>query len=257
MDSRVEFWLRVVLYVKVTAPILSEDELVRQGDLPYSEGYFTLLNEVTNEYGKKLQATKAWENAQNPGENQHRDLSYLGEAALHGTEFRAGSAQDYQVTEGPRPQDSDTDEPAPEVIEIDPNTDDRLSHSGSPNNQNSTLGWPGSSGQNSETGAAHQNFPSDPWLDSATLQKLGYAQSEIKQILADLCLFTNSIDANHQPVLSPESITKMHKQILMPLLRRPSLKNFKTILLDSFVDIYEIGYLRDLENLLLGLAKVS
>ena len=230
-------------------PLLSEHALVR-----------TLLKKATNAMNKKLQATKAWENAQNPGENQHRDLSYLGEAALHGTEFRAGSAQDYQITGGPRPQDPDTDEPAPEVIEIDPNTDDRLSHSRSPNNQNSTLGWPGSSGQNSETGAAHQNFPSSPWLDSATFQKLGYAQNEISEIIAYLCLSPNPIDANHQPVLSTESINNIHKQILMPLLRRPSLNKFRGLVLSFIEKIYidkTIGYLRDLERRLLGLAEVS
>jgi hypothetical protein len=247
----------VIHYVEATAPLLSEDALVRQGDPPYDERHFTILKKAANASDKKLQATKAWENAQNPGENQHRDLSYLGEAALHDTEFRAGSAQDYQLTEGPRPQDSDTDEPAPEVIEIGPNTDDRLSHSHSPNNQNSTQGWPGNSGQNSETGAAHQNFRSGPWLDSVTLQELGYAQSEINIIIAYLCSSTNPIDANHQPVLSPESINKIHKQILVPLFRRPSLKHSRGIVLCCFGDIYKIGYLRDLEKLLLSLAEVS
>ena len=250
----------VVHYVKATAPLLSEDALVRQGDLPYNEEYFTTLKEMANAYGKKLQATIAWENAQNSGENQHRDLSYLGEAALHGTAFRAGSAQDYQLTEGPRPQDSDTDEPAPDAIEIDPNTDDRLSHSRSPNNQNSTQNWPSSSGQNSETGAAHQNFPSGPWLDSANLQKLGYTQSEINEILAHLCSFTNPIDANHQPVLSTESINKIHKQILMPLFRKPSLDNFRVLVLNLFENTYinnKIGCLRDLQRHLMSLAKVS
>jgi len=246
----------VIYHVEATAPLLSEDALVRQGDPPYDERHFAILRKAANASDRKLQATKAWENAQNPGENQRRDLSYLGEAALHDTEFRAGSAQDYQLTEGPRPQDSDTDEPALEVIEIDPNTDDRLSHSRSPNNQNSTQGWPGSSGQNSETGATHQNFLGGPWLDSATLQKLGYAQSEIFFLLP----YLYSINANHQPVLSIESINKIHKQILMPLFRKPSLDNFRVLLLNLFEDIYidnEIGYLRDLENLLLRLAKVS
>ncbi|KAH8784588.1 hypothetical protein BGZ57DRAFT_882789 [Hyaloscypha finlandica] len=239
-------------------PLLSEYALVRQGNPPYDERHFTILKKAANASDKKLQATKAWENAQNPGENQHRDFSYLGEAALHGTEFRAGSAQDYQLTEGPRPQDSDTDEPAPEVIEIDPNTDDRLSHSRSPNNQNSTLGWPGSSGQNSETGAAHQNITSGPRLDRATLQELGYTQSEINEILAYLCSFTNPIDANHQPVLSTESINKIHKQILMPLFRKPSLDNFGVLVLNLFEDIYinnKIGCLRDLQRHLMSLAK--
>ena len=247
----------VIHYVKATAPLLSEDALVRQGNLPYNEGYFTLLKEVTNANGKKLQATKALENAQNPGENQHRDLSYLEEATLHGAIFRTKIAQNYQLTKGPRPQDSNTDEPAPEVIEIDPNTDDRLSHSRSPNNQNSTQGWPGSSGQNSETLAVHQNLPSGPWPDSATLQKLGYAQSEINIIIAYLCSSPNPIDAYHQPVLSTESINKIHKQILIPLFRKPSLKSFKRLLLHSFVYICTIGYLRDLERRLLSLAKVS
>jgi hypothetical protein len=247
----------VIHYVKATAPLLSEDALVRQGDPPYDERYFTILKKATNACRKKLQATEAWENAQNLGENQHRDLSYLGEAAMHDTEFRAGSAQDCQLTEGPTPQDSDTDEPAPEVTEIDPNTDDRLSHSRSPNNQNSTQGSPGSSGQNSETGAAHQDFPSGPWLDNATLQKLGYTQSEVTKILAHLCSLTSPINANHQPILSAESINKIHKKILMPLFRKSSLKNFQRLVLYCFIDIYKIGYLRDLEKLLLNSAKVS
>jgi hypothetical protein len=168
-----------------------------------------------------------------------------------------GSAQDYQLTEGPRPQDSDTDEPAPEVIEIDPNTDDRLSHSRSPNNQNSTQGWPGSSGQNSKTGGVHQNLPSGPWQDSATLQKLGYTQSEINKIIVYLRSSPNPIDANHQPVLSTESINKIHKQILVPLFRRPSLKHFMRCVLYCFEHIYKIGSLRDLEQRLLSVAKVS
>jgi hypothetical protein len=119
----------VIHCVKATAPHLSENSLVRQGDPPYDERYFTILEKAANASDKKLQATEAGRNDPNNGENQHRGFSYLGEAALHDTEFRAGSAQDYQLTEGPRPQDSNTDEPAPEVIEIDPNTDDRLSHS--------------------------------------------------------------------------------------------------------------------------------
>jgi hypothetical protein len=145
----------------------------------------------------------------------------------------------------------------PEATEIDPITDDRLSHSRSPNNQNSTQGSPGSSGQNSETCAAHQDFPNGPWLDSATLQKLGYAQSEVNEILAHLSSSTNSIDANHQPLLSTETINKIHKQILMPLFRKPSLKNFKSLVLYWFLDIYKIRDLKGLELLLLYSVKVS
>jgi len=96
--------------VKATVPLLSEDALVRQGDRPYDERYFTILKKATNACGKKLRATEAGKNDPNHGENQeHRELSYLGEATLHDTEFRAGSALDYQLTEGPGPQDSDTD----------------------------------------------------------------------------------------------------------------------------------------------------
>jgi hypothetical protein len=75
--------------VKATVPLLSEDALVRQGDRPYDERYFTILKKVPDACGKKLQATEAGRNDPSHGENQYREFSYLGEAALHDSELRA------------------------------------------------------------------------------------------------------------------------------------------------------------------------
>jgi hypothetical protein len=45
--SLIEFWQTVIYCVKVTVPLLSEDALVRQGDRPYDERYFTILEKAT------------------------------------------------------------------------------------------------------------------------------------------------------------------------------------------------------------------
>ncbi|PMD53686.1 uncharacterized protein K444DRAFT_143738 [Hyaloscypha bicolor E] len=48
VNSRPEFLHTMIHCVKATVPLLSEDALVRQGDRPYDERYFTIYKEVTN-----------------------------------------------------------------------------------------------------------------------------------------------------------------------------------------------------------------
>lgn len=145
---------------------------------------------------------------------------------------------------------------------------------------------PGHTTQNG--GSLHPN-PSLSGPITSSLKEMGYSQSELDEICAyfgadhiaiiDSRLLPKSSPASLQSQndvseskivniqktqtraskISIHALNRIHKQILLPLLRRPSLQQFKTSVLACAANINTPGFenLRAIETVLLSAAHVS
>jgi hypothetical protein len=264
-------------------PFLSDSELVRATDKPYSERYFTNLRESAK-IAQQFQAAEEKEDDIDRGADQEQqEVSHSTKqaATIDGAETRARSVPkqlEHQLGERQEQEEQNTDEPLPEVHEIASNTGDRIwpEPRGS-NTQRSVQDAVSLSGQSDEAESAQHQRPNSQQLNRANLKELGYNQTQAGIIVAGPLMSVRLTDMRPEPTSSPpagsssevqrmclprlriQSINLIHKTILLPLLRKSSLKHFSLLVLAFSRMIYtpEIGSLRDLELLLTSNARVS
>jgi hypothetical protein len=142
----VDFWRKVVGYVKTAVPFLGENELLHPSDLilPYDERYFRELEAVIKQRAKQLHAMTEKDNHLNPAENQdQRELFPPATQAstLDTAETRDISAPmvlDHQLAGISGSQERLIDQTVSDSYEVGPNTGDQLwLESREPDNQSS------------------------------------------------------------------------------------------------------------------------
>lgn len=280
--KKLEFSLLVIRCIKNTVPFLKYHELVRPNDQPYNEKYFTEEEASLKARYQLPEVAKDKESGfdREMRQEQREELSYSN-GTLHGADTRVGDIPmipDHRLGERRGSQERDTNESLSNIVEGRSWTSSNLR-----SNQEAAY-LPGDSTQN---GTSQHPNPSLRGPARSCFKELGHTETELDWFSAffgadffsviDRQLLLNPFPAFSQAQndrsefqiaivqgiqaraskLSINALKIVHKQVLLPLLRRPSLQECKPLVLDCVGRIYmsDLGTLRDIEDLLISCAR--
>jgi hypothetical protein len=265
-------------------PFLKYHELVRPNDQPYNDRYFTELEASLEARYQLPEMARDKESGFNREvrQEQREELSYSIDT-LDGADTRVGDIPmipDHPLGERRGPQERDMND---NVLGIEEG------YSCTPSNLPSIQEAAHLPGDSTRNGTTQHTNPSIPGPARSCFKELGHSEAELDEFLAffgadffsviDRRLLLNPYPAFPQaqndrsefqiaivqevqaqaPKLSINALKSIHKQVLLPLLRRPSLQEFTPLVRDCVGRIYMSDWenLRDIENLLISCARVS
>lgn len=236
-------------------PFLENCELVRPTDQPYNERYFTEVEaSIKARYQLPEVATDKESGFNREVRQEQREELSHSIGTLQGADNRVGSVAmtpDGRLVERRGPKERDMNE---NVLGIEE------SHSWTPSNLRSIQEAAYLPGDSSQNGTSQHLNPDLPGTVRSSLKDLGYSETELDEIST---YFDINIRQHHRKTqtleLSISSLNCIHKEILLPLLRRPSLQEFRRSVLSCVGKMYICVYetLRDVETSLLLSARVS
>jgi len=233
-------------------PFLEYRELVRPTDQPYNEMYFMEVEGSLKAHYQLSDVAREEESGFNRevGQDHREELSHsIG--TLHGADNRVGNVAmipDHRLEERSEPQERDTNESILDIAAWTSSYQRSFQEAAYP---------PGDSSQNGTSQHLNPDLPG-PVLSS--LKDLGYSETELDGVSTGLGNFMlQCCREKRAHKLSISAFNCIHKEILLPLLRRPSLQECKPFVLDCVGRIYasNLENLRDVETSLLLSARVS
>ena len=236
-------------------PFLEYRELVRPTDQPYNEMYFMEVEGSLKAHYQLSDVAREEESGFNRevGQDHREELSHsIG--TLHGADNRVGNVAmipDHRLEERSEPQERDTNESILDIAE---------GRSWTPSNLRSIQEAAYPPGDSTQNGTSQNPDRSLPGPFRSSLKDLGYSETELNGISAyfNIC-FRHQHRKPQALKLGISTLNCIHKEILLPLLRRPSLQECKPFVLDCVGRIYasNLENLRDVETSLLLSARVS
>jgi hypothetical protein len=236
-------------------PFLEYHELVCPTDQPYNEIYFMAVEGSQKARYQLPEVATDEESGFNREvrQEQREELSHsIG--TLQGADNRVESVAmtpDGRLVERRGPKERDMNE---NVLGIEE------SHSWTPSNLRSIQEAADLPGDSSQNGTSQHLNPDLPGTVRSSLKDLGYSETELDEIATYFNINIRHYHMKTQTLkLSISSLNCIHKKILLPLLRRPSLQEHRESVLSCVGRMYAPVFetLRDVETHLLPSARVS